>query len=529
MRPYDKLIAQTQEGLGSLAIDQRVYRNLKQSAQTALGADINVRTLVGPAFNLVFAEREIGSDKLNVPKVLSKEGFKNYFLPQSESVSDLALIDSWVLGQNDTAQFSKADKQALKEKIRDSYVADYTNTWRSVLNEIDIKNFSNISEAVDVLDNLTGNGKPLQRLLTTLRDNTKLFPEIPEDGEVREEMLKSVSYNLASRLNAPFAGLNSIVEANNDQPAYIDELLLSIEQLRAYITAIQDAPDMGRAALETIKSRNSLNSVDPIYTLSRVATGLPKPLDSMMTKLADESWYVIKQEAIHYLEVRWRDDIYKVYEQKFAGRYPFDPRSSRDVSLQDFEAFFAPNGLLDRFYNDQLKMFIDENSNISGGHQEKSLIREDVLNQLEKARLIQDAFFNRKGILDVSFGVEPIRLTANKRRGVLNIDGQYLSYSHGPRNNVEVIWPNTLRDNTTSKVTLVPTEANESPRSISTEGPWALYRLLDIAKVVGASDTSVTYQFTVDDGDMEVKINATTSNPFTQRLFKNFELSETLY
>ena len=529
LRPYDKLIATTQDGLSSLAIDERVYRNLKLSAQTALGADLNIRTLVGPSFNLVFDEREIGSDKLNVPKVLSKEGFKSYFLPQSESVSDLALIDSWVLGQNDNAQFSKADKQALKERIRDSYVSDYTNTWRNVLNEIDIKNFSNISEAVDVLDNLTGNGKPLQRLLTTLRDNTKLYPELPEAGEAREEMLKSASYNLSSRLNAPFAELNRIVESNDGQPAYIDELLLSIEQLRTYLAAIQDAPDMGRAALETTKSRASLNSVDPIYTLSRVATGLPKPLDSMMSKLADESWYVIKQEAIRYLEVRWHDDIYKVYEQKFAGRYPFDPSSSRDVSLQDFEEFFAPGGTLDRFYNDQLKMFIDENSNISGGHQGKSLIRDDVLKQLGKAKLIQEAFFNRKGILDVSFGVEPILLSANKRRGVLNIDGQYLSYSHGPRNNVEVIWPNTLRDNTTSKLTLVPVEANESPRSISTEGPWSLYRLLDTAKVVGASDSSVTYQFTVDNGDMEVKVNATTSNPFTQRLFKNFELSNTLY
>lgn len=529
LKPYDNFIAQVQTELGSLPIDERVYRNLKLSAQTTLGSDINVRTLIGPAFDLVFDEREIGSNKLYVPKMLSKDGFNNYFLPESESVSDLALIDSWVLGQTESAQFSNADKQALKEKIRESYVTDYTNTWRGLLNEIDTKNFSSINEAVDVLNSLTGNADPLQRLLAILEENTKLFPALPEDKAAREEIQKSTSYNLASRVNAPFSDLNNISQSNGDQPAYIKEVLLSIDQLKVYLTAIKDAPDVGRAALETTKSRNSLNSVDPIFTLSRIATGLPKPLDSMVSKLTNESWYVIKQEAIRYLEVRWHDDIYKVYKQKFAGKYPFDPKSNRDVSLQDFELFFAPNGILDKFYNEQLKMFIEDSSDIIEGQEGKALIRNDVLTQLEKAKLIQDAFFNKKGVLDVSFGVEPIRLTPNKRRGVLNIDGQYLSYSHGPRNNVEVIWPNTLRDNISSKVTLVPTQSNFSPRSVSTDGPWALYRLLDIAEVVSASDSSVTYRFNVDGGDMEVRINTNESNPFTQRLFKDFELSKTLY
>lgn len=37
-------------------------------------------------------------------------------MPQSESVSNLALIDSWVLGQSSTAEFSEEDKRVLREK-----------------------------------------------------------------------------------------------------------------------------------------------------------------------------------------------------------------------------------------------------------------------------------------------------------------------------------------------------------------------------------------------------------------------------
>lgn len=68
---------------------------------------------------MVFEERVLNSSSLFIPQMLTKRGFDDYFMPQSESVSELALIDSWVLGQSKTAQFSEADKQALREKIRD--------------------------------------------------------------------------------------------------------------------------------------------------------------------------------------------------------------------------------------------------------------------------------------------------------------------------------------------------------------------------------------------------------------------------
>ena len=226
----------------------------------------------------------------------------------------------------------------------------------------------------------------------------------------------------------------------------------------------------------------------------------------------------------------WHDDVYNTFQRKLAGRYPFNPKAKKDASLQDFEAFFAPNGTLDNFYNNQLRMFIEENITVNDGENAQSLIRKDVLGQIKQAQKIRDAFFNRKGILDVSFSVEPLRLSGNKRRSVLNVDGQYLAYSHGPRDSVELIWPNTLRDSAVSKVTLVPTQSNMSPRSIDIQGPWAFFRLLDQGDVVAASATSVDYKFDVDGGDMIYRINSeANANPFTERLFNSFKLFNTLY
>ncbi|WP_455570270.1 type VI secretion system membrane subunit TssM [Vibrio tritonius] len=529
MRPYDQTIAKVQQQLGSMPNEQRVYRNLKLTAQTVLGPAINLRSLIGPVFDVVFEERVMNSGNLYIPQMLTKQGFEDYFMPQSESVSELALIDSWVLGQTKSANFSEADKQALRDRIRQLYIGDYTNTWRNALNEIDVKYFSDINDAVTVLENITGNVEPLQRLLRTLDNNTEMFGEISDD-DASKELVKSSKYKVAANIEAPFSELNDMLKPLGDKPAYFQEVLTSIEELKNYLKAIQDAPDVGTAALDATKARLKLVNADPIYTLKRIASGLPKPLDTMMTKLADESWYVVKQAAIKHLETRWHDDVYATFQEKLANRYPFNPASKKDVSLDDFESFFAPNGTLDSFYKNQLKMFIDENISVGNGEGDHSIVRKDVLEEIKQAERIRQAFFNRKGVLDVSFSVEPLRLTGNKRRSVLNVDGQYLAYSHGPRENVELIWPNTLRDSAVSKVTLVPTKSNVSPRSIAIQGPWAFFRLLDEGDVISASSTTVDYKFTVDGGDMIYRINSEAdANPFTERLFKSFNLSQTLY
>lgn len=529
MKPYDRTIASVQAELSTMPNDQRVYRNLKLNAQTVLGPSISIRNLVGPIFDIVFEER-VANSSLYIPQMLTKEGFENYFMPRSESVSELALIDGWVLGQSKTAQFSEADKQVLREKIRNLYVADYVNTWRAALNDIDMKYFGDINDAVMVLENLTGNVEPLQRLLRTLDNNTQVIAGLDPDSDAGEELLKSAKYRVASSIQSPFAELNLMLKPVGDQPAYINEVLASVDELKTYLKAIQESPDVGMAALDATKARVKLVSADPIYTLKRISSGLPRPLDSMVAKLADESWYVVKQEAIRHLEVRWYEDVYKPYYTKLASRYPFKTDSTKDVALEDFESFFAPKGTLDSFYTNQLKVFIDENIAVDEYDTAQSIIRPEVLAQIEQAQRIRQAFFNRKGILDVNFSVEPLQLSGNKRRSVLNVDGQYLTYSHGPREGVELIWPNTLRDSAISKVTLVPTKSNLSPRSINLKGPWAFFRLLEKGNVMSASKTSVDYRFVVDGGDMIYRINAESdANPFTERLFKSFKLSKTLY
>ncbi len=323
-----------------------------------------------------------------------------------------------------------------------------------------------------------------------------------------------------------------MLKSQDGKPAYLDEVMEAVVRLHAYLRGIQNSPDVGKAALKAAQERLKLNDADPVYALERISDGLPKPLDSMVSKLAKESWKVVLQSAIKHLEVRWYNEVYMEFQQNLASRYPFNPKVTKQVSIADFERFFGPQGTLNTFYDQQMRMFLEENmdqlNQLAGS--ETGLIRKEVLQAIEQAKQIQTAFFNLKGNLDVQFTLEPLQMSPNKRRSVINVDGQYVEYTHGPRRAIELVWPNTLRETAESKLTLVPSEVNMSPRSLSYEGPWAFFRLLDSARITGSSSTSVDYQFNVDKGDISYRIHtADNSNPFTSNLLSNYQLPKTLY
>ncbi len=180
------------------------------------------------------------------------------------------------------------------------------------------------------------------------------------------------------------------------------------------------------------------------------------------------------------------------------------------ASLEDFAAFFGPQGRLQQFRDQYLKLFFEDNldalySERRGGY----LVRTDVLAQLETANRIRDAFFNSRGALGVQFTVEPPGRTAHRR------------------SSVGLIWPNSLGEGGESRVTLINGGGNSS--TISYRGPWSLFRLLSQARLNGSAANSVDLSFSAGDGAMRYRITAEkAANPFTQRPFTGFVLPRTL-
>lgn len=61
--------------------------------------------------------------------------------------------------------------------------------------------------------------------------------------------------------------------------------------------------------------------------------------------------------------------------------------------------------------------------------------------------------------------METVSLSGNKRRSVLNLDGQLVDYSQGRNHTAHLVWPNNMREGNESKLTLVG--ANAAHRAVS--------------------------------------------------------------
>lgn len=225
LAPYDGVIRSAQRRLSRMPIEQRVYRNLKQASTVVLGSSFDLATAIGPVFDVVFNERIASNENIRIPRLLTNKGLESYFIPESDSVSELALVDSWVLGQRDTINFSEEDKRVLRDKIRNLYVQDYAEVWRRATNNIDLKSFTDLHNAVMVLESITGNNQPFHRLLEEVTDNTDLFPNLPENDAAREELLSSSRYRVAAMVDSQFKDLNGLVTTEPGKPIYLDEVM----------------------------------------------------------------------------------------------------------------------------------------------------------------------------------------------------------------------------------------------------------------------------------------------------------------
>ncbi|OEY65821.1 type VI secretion system membrane subunit TssM [Marinobacter sp. X15-166B] len=534
LAPFQNSVQWAQQDLGRMSTPDRVYRSLGRDAASSLKAPLNLAQQIGPGFGVVFtrldehgeplAETQGASatdDPLQIPAMLTRQGLDHYFLKKSEAVIELALIDAWVLGRRDNVDFSQSDETQLQSQVQALYAGEYVSRWRQALSRVDIQRFRDLNHGVRVLDSLSGSHQPLTQLLLQVQKNTRLTPGADPAAP---------GFYLMQDIERQFEHLNQVLVKEGELPSALKHLHDALTSLHIYMRGIQEAPDRGKAALVAARARLGLQGEDPIFTVQRLAANQPAPLDRLLTRLASESWRVLLDEAVAQLERRWYQDVYLPFQQTLARHYPFTPDATRDAALQDFERFFAPEGTLNRFYMDHLKLFLEDHPEQVQGAQRASLVRRDVKTALGQANQIRRAFFTRGGSLDVEFALEPRHLSSNKRRSVVNVDGQLVEFSHGPRQSIPLVWPNTLRDAVESRITLVPTQVNRSPRSESTQGPWALFRLLDKADITGISSSAVDVKFSIDGGEMRYRLHAgSNTNPFTQQLLAGYRIPRYLY
>ena len=127
----------------------------------------------------------------------------------------------------------------------------------------------------------------------------------------------------------------------------------------------------------------------------------------------------------------------------------------------------------------------------------------------------------------VTFQLAPSRMDASVSQFILDVGGQIVDYRHGPLNAQTLQWPST---DAIGRVRLVFVGLDGKESSVTEEGSWALFRMLDRARMSATGQEElfkVRFSLSGMSADFDLRA-ASVRNPFQLDELRSFRCPERL-
>lgn len=497
------LVEQVQTLLSEMPLAQRVYNGIINSPKSTSLPKWRITDAGGPAVKRVLVRSSGKPLNEGVEGIFTYDGFNNVFLPEALSVAERVQRESWVLGPRGEAEQSQAALLALSRDVLNLYYNDYISRYDGILGDIDIIPMESLSHAVEVTNVLSGPTSPIVNILTAVSNETRLTEDravlnaeslnagassvallearsaLSVQGEILLEALMESTVSSGEPPKPPgayvedrFAWLHQLVERVEGQPSQLDLLMGVLTEV------YQELNKMSFSGVAAGAEGGA------ILQFQQAANRIDGPMQRWAAQITTGSSGITADGTRASINARWQASVLPFCEQALDNRYPFNRRARADVAMQDFAKLFAPQGLIDSFFNENLVKYVDTRSRPWTWKKINDAdlgISQAVLKQMQYAAEIRDAFFAAGPLPSVQFQITPEALDPNAKSVLLEIDGQQVSFKQrsGQPNPVAVTWPGSVG---LARLTLSPNKKNiESV--LSRDGPWAWFRLLDAAEV----------------------------------------------
>jgi type VI secretion system protein ImpL len=320
---------------------------------------------------------------------------------------------------------------------------------------------------------------------------------------------------LGHEIDERYRQLRELVSTTGGAP--IDQVLKLLNDLQQQLAKL--------AAIGTGTAPAAVGN-DPSLALRAEAQRQPAPLDRWLGNMAESSTALRGGGARQQVAAAYNGAGGPAALCPLAvnGRFPFVPGSSLETPLDDFAKLFAPGGLLDGFFNTQLRPYIDTTGKVwkpqSADGIAAPISPADVL-QFQRAAVIRDLFFAPGSTtISVRFDITPIQLTPGASSVSLEFDGTSVTYAHGPTRSTQITWPGS---NGMRNVRLVFNPPPPGGTGVFSEtGPWAMFRLFAKGTLRPAGSPE-TFTLTFGGGDAVFELRAgSVNNPFAPGVLQDF-------
>jgi type VI secretion system protein ImpL len=566
------LVAQVRGILTRQPLAEYTYNRLVRSSVVQSLPEWTVSDNAGPAGARVFELRDGKPLNTGVPGIFTWNGYHTVLLPLLPQVTKDASEDAWVLGRP-PVKLSESIGQLsqLRRDILGLYLDDYARRWDTLLANVALKSFGDISQGLDELYLLSAPESPLRDLLQAVDAETQLSRPAATEKATSEVEAKAAKVGKsvggfagylarsgltfqqneavsiiaqsfgttpggkpvdpAQRVDQHFQALHDFVAGAEGKPVQLEAAIGKIAQVYQGLSQAANAPNQGAALLGMVAGQsNGGGAAGAAAQLQELSQSLPKPVAAMLQTVSQSSAAVTANGASTELSDAWRSKVLPLCRAAF-DRYPFVANSRQDVPLDDFTRLLGPNGLTDQFFDQYLKPFVDTSEMPwqwqSADHTRLNLSPATLVT-FQHAADIRDALFAAGGQVGTKFQLVPETLDPGLASVSLEIGGRRVSYAHGPTEAASLQWP-AADGNTLVRLTMTPADG-KSATIVENNGPWSLLHVLDSAHVT-PSDQPDKFRvtFTSPAGTATFALNASSvRNPFTLAALHSFRCPSNL-
>ncbi|AHE67893.1 Dot/Icm secretion system protein ImcF [Legionella oakridgensis ATCC 33761 = DSM 21215] len=435
-----------------------------------------------------------------VPAYFTKTGF-SLVIQQLATTSQQLQNENWVL--------ARQDLNNLPSILQQAYCYEYVAWWQNFIRRSGPLHFQDYQQARQLAQQLH-QSNAINNLVHFIQQQTS-----PEFGD------NSTLFN--QEVASQFTQLNLLSQSTTQ------DLTINFQELEKFMATLSVINDQGKTAFTLTKARFLGDTLtNPLSTLYTRAQQLPEPVSSWVNQVADDAWFILIKDSKAHINQQWRESVLQIYQTQIAQHYPFDATQSQEVTITDFDHFFATHGILNGFLEFYLKPFLDTSH---PQWQPKELnhyvlpIAAETINELIRANIITNMFFPEQGEKsNIEFSLQKVSLDPVVSSFQLMLGHTRLYDDQNSESFVRFSWPQ-------SDVKLKLNSIEGKQYELEETGPWAFFKILQKVNVLvdeqDSSSLQILFEVNGNSGRYVLKTQ-NQINPFTPGVLNGFTLPEVI-
>ncbi|SER19951.1 type VI secretion system protein ImpL [Rosenbergiella nectarea] len=485
----DTLITRARARLGEKDESARLWQRIEHDSAKSAPANLTLQAITGSESPQLFYLSDSELNQKGIPGLYTHAGWEQ--VVKKKMLTSLLLLqreDSWVMGET-TGLKSLAD---LHNRVLTQYLQNYATYWQRFLDNLQLISLeegqsggaTDIALNIALLRTMVSDHSPLTTVFQRVANETVLTSgSLPGNNKLSTVVNKGFADRslIKQLLDDRFAALRTFVLGDTTKESGPTEflqaqgnglngvLMLLRDQYTRFVVYNSAFANIGgqQMALESAQ----MGAQEDTW---------PAAVRNVVSPLLSATFNKVQQRDIARSTAAIGDGLGEVCRRSFQGRYPFAD-SKREVSVPDFVRFFAPGGIVDSWFKQNLAEKVDTSHY---PWRFKGTSNTEGLAFFEQAAAIRALFFsgddNQKPALNFSATVR--FLAPEVREFILSFNGEALKYAHGPLTVQALNW-SAVRQGSEISMALREDQAGALP-DLHWQGPWALLHWLDAAETI---------------------------------------------